>query len=179
MNRDSKNGASGADRFPVGAAILIGLLLGISLALGVALLINKGPSPFQEKKVPASTVPAEKSAAAASEGKTKFDFYKILPGTEEAVTEKEFQRPAAKTKDVYFLQVAAFQNPTDADNLKAQLALSGIEAQIQTAQLPDGKTWHRVRIGPFSDMKELNASRDNLKQNNLQAYLIKVRDQNP
>lgn len=168
----------------MGVGVLIGLLLGLCLALGVALLINKGPTPFVEKRssAPAAAAPEQKTSAAApgSEGKTKFDFYKILPGSEEAVTDREFKRSAAPTaKEVYFLQVAAFQNPADADNLKAQLALSGIEAKIQTAQLPDGKIWHRVRIGPFSDMSELNASRTALKQNNMEANLIKVREPNP
>jgi cell division protein FtsN len=184
MSRDYKNGSAPPGRGnPLGVGVLIGLLLGLCLALGVALIINKGPTPFVEKKSSAPPpAPEQKAPAPApgADGKTKFDFYKILPGSEEAVTDKEFKRSAAPTtKEVYFLQVAAFQNPADADNLKAQLALSGIEAKIQTAQLPDGKIWHRVRIGPFTDMSELNASRTALKQNNMEANLIKVREPNP
>jgi cell division protein FtsN len=111
------------------------------------------------------------------DGKPRFDFYKILPGTEEAVTDKELKRASpAAPKEVYFLQVAAFQNPSDADNLKAKLALSGIESQIQTATLPDGQVWHRVRVGPFSNQDELAKSRSALKQNRLEANLIKVRE---
>ena len=115
------------------------------------------------------------------EGKPRFDFYKILPGSEEAVTDKEFKRTPAtgKVKDVYFLQVAAFQNPSDADNMKAKLALAGIETQIQTATLPDGKVWHRVRLGPFSAQEEINSSRTLLKDNQIEANLIKVREGNP
>jgi cell division protein FtsN len=178
--------------------ILIGLLVGLCLALGVALYINKGANPFfqKQKSVEKSpekpsepqkeTAAAEPSRAAASasdkhvkngEGKPRFDFYKILPGTEEAVTDKEFKRPSpAATKEVYFLQVAAFQNPSDADNLKARLALAGIETQIQTATLPDGRVWHRVRVGPFSRQDELTKSRAALKENKLEANLIKVRE---
>jgi cell division protein FtsN len=180
MSRDYKNGNAAPGRgSPMGVGVLIGLLLGLCLALAVALIINKGPTPFVEKKAGVAPAPdaAQKPPAAAPAAKTKFDFYKILPGSEEAVTDKEFKRSATPAaKEVYFLQVAAFQNPADADNLKAQLALAGIEAKIQTAQLPDGKTWHRVRIGPFSDMTELNASRAALKENNMEANLIKVRE---
>ena len=101
----------------------------------------------------------------------------FLPGTEEAVTDKEFKRASpAVAKEVYFLQVAAFQNPSDADNLKARLALAGIETQIQTATLPDGQVWHRVRVGPFSSKDELVKSRAALKENKLEANLIKVRE---
>lgn len=190
MSRDYKNSgpAAGNGRGnPMGVGILIGLLLGLCLALGVALYINKGANPFVQKQRPSAPVardaPVGESTksgdkpATTSASKPRFDFYKILPGSEEAVTDKEFKRaPAVSAKDVYFLQVAAFQNPADADNLKARLALSGIETQIQTATLPDGKVWHRVRLGPFTNQDELNKSRAALKENNLEANLIKVRD---
>jgi cell division protein FtsN len=175
---------------PMGVGILIGLLLGLCIALGVALYINKGANPFlQKQKQPEAAKEAQEPAkaaataekpAAATQNKPRFDFYKILPGTEEAVTDKEFKRaPAASAKEVYFLQVAAFQNPSDADNMKAKLALAGIEAQIQTATLPDGKVWHRVRVGPFSGQDELTKSRTALKENNIEANLIKVREPAP
>src|SRR4051794_35946806 len=181
MSRDYKNSgtaATGGRGSPIWVGILIGLLVGFCIALGIALYINKGANPFlQKQKVPEKT--AEKSAvdapkeipaaerpkpaaeatekhAKTGEAKPRFDFYKILPGSEEAVTDKEFTRTApAVTKEVYFLQIAAFQNPSDADNLKARLALSGIEAQIQTATFPDGHVWHRVRVGPFSNQEDL------------------------
>jgi cell division protein FtsN len=201
MSRDYKNSgsaAAGGRGSPMWVGILIGLLAGLCIALGVALYINKGANPFFQKQKsaeksaekstdPQKTMPAEetsKPATAAGEKhakngdvKPRFDFYKILPGTEEAVTDKEFKRASpAATKEVYFLQVAAFQSPADADNLKARLALAGIETQIQTATLPDGQVWHRVRVGPFSNQDELSKSRAALKENKLEANLIKVRE---
>jgi cell division protein FtsN len=201
MSRDYKNSGAAASTgrgSPMWVGILIGLLVGLCIALGVALYINKGANPFiqkqksTEKFAEKSTEPQKETPAAETskpavpsgdkhakngEVKPRFDFYKILPGTEEAVTDKEFKRatPAA-TKEVYFLQVAAFQRPSDADNLKARLALAGIEAQIQTATLPDGQVWHRVRVGPFSNQDELSKSRAALKENKLEANLIKVRE---
>ena len=205
MSRDYKNSgsaAAGGRGSPIWVGILIGLLVGLCIALGVALYINKGANPFLQKQKAAeksteksaekstdsqmdsSAAEASKPSAAAAEkhaktgdAKPRFDFYKILPGTEEAVTDKEFKRTSpVAVKEVYFLQVAAFQNPSDADNLKARLALAGIEAQIQTATLPDGKVWHRVRVGPFSNQDELNKSRAALMANKLEANLIKVRE---
>jgi cell division protein FtsN len=201
MSRDYKNSGTAATGrgSPLWVGILIGLLVGLCIALGVALYINKGANPFLQQKQksaekaaekslesPKEAPPAETSKTVASaadkharnvEGKPRFDFYKILPGTEEAVTDKEFKRAApAATKEVYFLQVAAFQSPSDADNLKARLALAGIEAQIQTATLPDGQVWHRVRVGPFLNQDELGKSRAALKQNKMEANLIKVRE---
>jgi cell division protein FtsN len=181
MSRDYRkksNGPGGTGR-PMGVGILIGLLLGLCLALGVALYINKGPSPFVNKYEPAVSAATKKEpgkTAKPEEAKLDLDFYKILPGWEEAVSDRDFGRKRAATAtEVYFLQVAAFPDPADADNLKARLALSGIESKIQTAQLSDGKIWHRVRVGPFSDEDELNASRDALNELKLKANLIKVR----
>jgi len=192
MSRDYKSVGTARNTVrsgsPMGVGILIGLLLGLCIALGVALYINKGANPFvQKQKQPeAKEAPAQESAkpaapaekpASAAQTKPRFDFYKILPGTEEAVTDKEFRRaPPASAKEVYFLQAAAFQNPSDADNMKARLALAGIEAQIQTATLPDGKVWHRVRVGPFNSQEELSKSRAALKENNIDPNLIKVRE---
>ena len=187
----SKATAADAGGGSMWVGMLIGLLAGLCIALGVALYINKGANPFLQKSEEASADSRGKSSglepsppgtasgkpAKSGESKPRFDFYKILPGTEEAVTDKEFKRttPAAG-KEVYFLQVAAFQSPSDADNLKARLALAGIETQIQTATLPDGQVWHRVRVGPFSSKDELGKSRAALKENNLEANLIKVRE---
>jgi cell division protein FtsN len=201
MSRDYKNSgsaAAGGRGSPMWVGILIGLLVGLCIALGVALYINKGANPFLQKQKPAEksaektadsqkeppatetskpSTPAGEKHAKGGEVKPRFDFYKILPGTEEAVTDKEVTRTSpAATKEVYFLQVAAFQNPADADNLKARLALAGIETQIQTATLPDGQVWHRVRVGPFSSQDELSKTRAALKANKLEANLIKVRE---
>src|SRR5688572_21015491 len=134
MSRDYKSNSTAASNgrggSPMGVGILIGLLLGLCIALGVALYINKGANPFAQKQkqaepagrdLPAAATPAEpgEKPGRPEQSKPRFDFYKILPGTEEAVTDKEFKRsPPASAKEVYFLQVAAFQNPPDADNMK-------------------------------------------------------------
>jgi cell division protein FtsN len=87
--------------------------------------------------------------------------------------------PAAGERETFFLQAGAFQNAPDADNLKARLALLGIEATIQTATLPDKGVWHRVRIGPYGSIEELNRARETLKQNGYDTALIKTQDSTP
>jgi len=171
--------------------ILIGLVLGLGVALGVAWYINKIPSPFAPratpavksettKSPPAQTAKVEDKATKGDDGKPRFDFYKILPGTEEATPEKSpKESPKASTaggKEAFFLQAGSFQNAPDADNLKARLALLGVEANIETTTLPDKGVWHRVRVGPYTSVEELNRTRDTLKQNGVQTTLIKARD---
>jgi cell division protein FtsN len=145
------------------------------------------PNPFLTRTPPAKLEPAkeapakaESKTARAPEAKPRFDFYKILPGAEETVTEPQAKSPQQKStaaaKETFFLQAGAFQNAPDADNLRARLALLGVEAKIQTATLPDKGVWHRVRVGPYTNVEELGRTRETLKQNGVETTLIKVRE---
>jgi cell division protein FtsN len=169
--------------------ILIGLVLGLGIALAVAWYINKMPNPFATRTPPTKLEPVKPAPPAsgkaaekpvrATEEKPRFDFYKILPGTEEPVEPqaKAARKPStAAPGETFFLQAGAFQNARDADALRARLALLGIEARVQTATLPDKGVWHRVRVGPYTSVEELDRTRDTLKQNGVETTLIKVRD---
>ena len=177
--------------------LLIGLLLGVGLSVGVVMFIKGGDSPFLSKGTPiinsdignadtrpdTSALPKDTNTDAAT-GKPRFDFYTILPGSETQVTEQEIKRKAAESKpsetsENYFLQVGAFQNEQDADNQKAKLALLGLEAIVQTAEIPDKGVWHRVRVGPFSDLEQINKARGELTVNGFNADLIKVKTTTP
>ncbi len=193
---DSSNSSSGNSGSSFLLGLFVGLLLGLGIALGVAWYINKLPSPFVSREKPPASLPGsetkaeppppqaapkqeEKQARATPKDKPRFDFYKILPGVEEPVTEKELKEAAKQpslSKDVYFLQAGAFQNLPDADNLKAKLALLGVEANIQSAALAEKGVWHRVRVGPYINVDELNRMRATLKQNGIDTSLIKVHD---
>jgi cell division protein FtsN len=170
------------------AGVLIGLILGLSIALGVAWYINKMPNPFSSrataptkseahKSAPPQTARVDEKASKAEDAKPRFDFYKILPSEDTEKQSKDSQKAStAAGKEAFFLQAGAFQNAPDADNLKARLALLGIESSIETTAAPDKGVWHRVRIGPYTNIEELNRARDTLKQNGVQTTLVKVRE---
>lgn len=165
--------------------ILIGLLLGLSIALGVAWYINKIPNPFEKKAQAPATPKADPPKAApvpvpaADKDKgPRFTFPDILKGdggAEKQPRDAE-KKSTAAPKEAFFLQAGSFQNAPDADNLKARLALVGVEASIQTTHLPEKGVWHRVRVGPYADVEELNRIRAILKQNGVDAALVKVRE---
>ena len=117
---------------------------------------------------------------AKAEEKARFDFYKILPGAEEPKADKPARdKPPGSTpagRETFMLQAGAFQSAADADNLKARLALLGFEATIETTKTGDKGTWHRVRVGPYTSVEELNRTRDTLKQNGVPTTLVKVRE---
>ena len=170
-----------------------GVVVGLALALGIAFYLNRTPIPFiaakpkdaaKDVKAPAIAGMPQGSAASGAAEKPKFDFYKILPGQEETVTEKDLKARAAAaakgqqdaSKDVYFIQAGSFQNPADADNQKARLAILGFESSVEPATLPDKGTWYRVRMGPYRKVEDINKVRQMLAQNNIDASLFKVKE---
>jgi cell division protein FtsN len=188
-----------ATRKRSGGGFLFGLFIGVVIGLGVSLAIafylNRSPVPFitakpkpAEKdagKAPAfAGLPQTATAPAAAPEKPKFDFYKILPGTEEPVSDRELRERlrASKggqqdvSKDVYFIQAGSFQNPADADNQKARLAILGFESSVEPANLPDKGTWYRVRMGPYQKLDEINRIRQSLAQNGIDASLVKIKE---
>jgi cell division protein FtsN len=102
--------------------------------------------------------------------KPNFDFYTILPegGNAPAHTPPQTQpqqqpaTEAAAAVEKAWLQLGAFVDPGEADKQKAQLALMGLEASLQSGQLPDGRTIHRVRVGPFAGPEAMNTVRTRL-----------------
>lgn len=179
--------------------LLLGVILGIGVSIGVAVMVTGGKSPFVEHKnaTPPPDAPTslssnkpEDNAVPDQNGETKpaanrFDFYKILPG-ESQVTEQEIQKSKDAQKaetqagnENYFLQVGAFQTEQEADNMKAKLALLGMEAIVQTATVPDKGVWHRVRVGPFNDLDQISKARAELTKNGFNTDLIKIHSNVP
>lgn len=163
------------------AGILIGLTLGLGIAFAVAWYITSAPSPFRKyepvqpiEPFPPTVSEAPKTTAPVEE-KRRFDFYKMLPGTEELVPEQELKQPVARG-DVYYLQAGSFQKAADADNQRAKLALLGYEAAISSASIADKGVWHRVRLGPYANADDVQRARAGLKQNAIDTSLIKVRE---
>ena len=114
-----------------------------------------------------------------SEEKPRFDFYSILPGNEAPATKSPQEpprSPSAPVKETFYLQAGAFQSPAEADNMKARLAMLGIEAAVRSNATTERGTLHRVRIGPFERVEEVNRTRDTLKQNGIETTLIKGRE---
>lgn len=201
MSKDYKpsppRAANNSKGSPFLSGILVGLLLGVGLSLGLTMFIKGGDSPFADKKLAKpdigilsdklseklpkdkiateSALPEEENSNKTAKSDNKFDFYTILPATESTVTEQEIKNNTQTVKkDNYFLQVGAFPDEADADNMKAKLALQGFEAVVQTATIPDKGVWHRVRVGPLSDITQINKVRGELTTDGFNTDLIKV-----
>jgi cell division protein FtsN len=177
--------------------IFIGLVVGVVIAAGVVWYLNKTPLPFQAKGAKSAAEKGDEPRPAAvpvvpeplpgkpgdkAQEKPRFEFYKILPGTQETVPQAE-PKPAAPAAaapaavaETLFLQAGAFQSPADADNLKARLALMGVEASVQQVTLAEKGVMHRVRIGPYANPDQMAKVRTLLAQNGIQASVVRVKD---
>lgn len=178
----SKRSSSGSTFFN---GLLVGLLLGVASTVGLIIYIKGDHSPFNGVFSPAAnelelpiknTVTEEevKPGSSTIEDPNKFDFYTILPDTESKISEEQVKKNPTIKQESYFIQVGAFAKEDDANNLKTRLALVGFEAVVQTAEIPNKGTMHRVRIGPLNDLAKISKISHDLETNGFQPNLIKV-----
>lgn len=81
--------------------------------------------------------------------------------------------PAASGKQsIYYLQAGAFRATSDADAMKARLLMLGLSAQVQAANV-NGTTLHRVRVGPFNGLDEMNKARSRLGSEKIETSVVK------
>ena len=83
--------------------------------------------------------------------------------------------PAARANDTpYLLQAGAFGASGDAEALKARIALLGLGARVESAQIA-GKTVYRVRMGPYGSASELADAKRKLAAGGLPAMAIRAK----
>jgi cell division protein FtsN len=171
------------------AGLTLGLCVGLGVAGAVYFKDHRGEPPAaavpksDRKKSPASgaTEAGGQAAAPAEDRGKSYDFYEMLPKFEVVVPEKDKDvrpdiRPLPETRrGTYVLQVGSYRNFADADRVRAQLALQGVESKVQKVSV-DSDTWHRIRVGPITDLDELNRLRQILRKSDVDVLVIRVGD---
>jgi cell division protein FtsN len=141
----------------------------------------------------------ERLPAKAAE-RPRFEFYQILPGEKE-VTDKEAKAVPAPPKsspqgaspapklgsspsspkphsgENYWLQAGAFAEEKEADNLRARIALTGLEATVRAVSIPDKGMLYRVRLGPYQSLDDANRIKSALSQNGVGTAIIRTTDE--
>lgn len=137
------------------------------------------PRPDPHRAAPADAGSGDVGSGRSAE---KYDFYQMLPNFEVVVPEKDKDvkrdLPAAakiERPGVYVLQAGSYRNEADAERVRVQLALQGVNAKVQRVAV-DADVWHRVRIGPISNLDELNKVRRQLRAAEVDALVIRVGD---
>ncbi len=171
--------------------IALGLVGGVLFSFGVVWVLNKTPLPFVERVTkiePAGSAGAPVALPGKPGDKPlgserKFEFYDMLEGRQQGVpgaAPAPAQAPDATDRPATgaapYLQVGAFQNKNDADKLRARLAMLGFATSVTEAGTPDKGIMHRVRLGPFADLEEMNRARAQLSQQGVPATVVRGKD---
>ena len=131
---------------------------------------------------------AEREEPAAP--KPRFDFYSVVPETEVVIPEDEIQTglqqaPAAKESaraasalpaEAIYLQAGSFRDKADAEVLRTQLLALGFKCEVQAIGIDNANSYHRVRVGPFTDYVALDKSRQKLRELGYETQLLKKRE---
>jgi len=165
------------------AGFVVGLAIGLTVALGVYLFDRRPAARVAQQSAAPLASDEEtttKPAPASQQAEQEFDFYEMLPKFEvvipedggkiapEAATGGAIAKPGA-----YYLQAGSFRNHADADRVRALIALQGVESKIQKVTI-DKDTWHRVRVGPITNLQRLEDTRSKLRQAQIDALVIRV-----
>lgn len=168
------------------------MLFGLSIGLSVAFAIYvkdrhpDGNPAFAQKDTAANLAvdnngEVESTAETETPKKSRFDFYEMLPNFEVIIPEQEpdvaadIEPRAVVDPGIYVLQAGSFTSYADADRRRAELAMQGIESNIQRVTIDD-KVYHRVRIGPIDDLRELNILRSRLRAARIDVLRIRLGD---
>jgi len=91
-----------------------------------------------------------------------------------ATATRETPTAAASNDNVrYILQAGSFGASGDAESTKAKLAMLGLTARVESAQI-GGKTVYRVRMGPYGTASELAEAKQKLSGSGVPAIAIKA-----
>ena len=125
-----------------------------------------------ERIVPPGTRPdASASAPAGSDTPVAKTVAKADPSKGTAPTPEP--SPSAEPRNRLWLQVGSYVNRQDAENQRARFAVLGYEAQIQSADVPEKGTVHRVRVGPYRDPDEAGKVRGDLARQGIEVTVVK------
>jgi cell division septation protein DedD len=166
----------------VAAGALAGICI-VSVLLVVLLPEQAGvldlPQSLQDADAPATELPAERrqlksaadevaggleesDAARPEAARERFDFYSILPEVKHEVpTEERVVTPATMSQPriragqaaSYVLQIDGFSSLKDASAMVDKLEFMRLDATI--LQGDDTQTGYRIRVGPYTDLSEL------------------------
>ncbi len=179
-----------------------GLVLG-GFGVGLYLMVRppiQAPAPGSATGSAVTKAEAVKAPVAAP---TRFDFHDILPELEVVVSDNELAKPDAKKPEekktevakkpdaakpeetktavaetggsTYMVQIASLRTAADAERFKAQLAMQGIQAKVQSVTVNGKDTYHRIQAGPYQGKQAVNELRSQLKAKGMDTIAIKLK----
>ena len=164
----------------------IWLICGLVIGGFIMFLTNLEPGGKEIKRDKETAKPKEQpKRSAPSNGqavKPKYDFYTLLPESEVVVPQQPAPEApttaAPETKPAtsvnYYLQAGSFRQRSDADQVRAQILLLGMDVKLENATI-NGNQWYRVQVGPFDTRDSLDQAQRTLSGNGFNNLLPQQR----
>ncbi len=197
--RRNKRQTGAANGLPGWAMLTIGLIIGLFVAFLVYLDDLEAPPNAAVESTPGEQddtgQESDGQGAGADDGSDqaadsddpRFEFYSILPELEVVVPEQTSEGEDADSatgdgdapptgeatgEGRFYLQAGSFQQAGQAEGMKAQIALLGLDVAIQRVEI-DGERWHRVRVGPYDSRSELESAQSRLRDNGIDFLVLR------
>lgn len=97
----------------------------------------------------------------------EWEYIKSLPGYEVEVEVAEQQQ----SDKLYLLQCGSFRTRAQAEEMKANIAFQGLEAQIRDTRGTNGQ-WFRVILGPLQTKRDAERAKHTLRKINITTCMI-------
>lgn len=151
----------------------------VGLFIAFLFTLEPGRETVKRDSTPAQPAPAAKPEPPKRQSPS-YDFYTLLPESEVSVPSRRPEpppppavkpEPRPETRDSnqastqYFLQAGSFRQRSEADRVRAQIILMGLDARLEDVKLANGEVWHRVQVGPFADQSRLTQAEQTLSGN--------------
>ena len=126
---------------------------------------------------------ARKKIVIPPKEKGRFDFYELLPDYEVVVPRESLRdapkpaatpKPGEKPAGRYLIQVGSFRDRAKAEEMRAQLSLLDVQSRVEKVSVDSGEVSYRVRIGPETDQKKVDAVMARLEENDIKALVMMV-----
>lgn len=117
-----------------------------------------------QQSKPATTKPAPTNKA---EDEVPFyDVHKDLTNKQVEIPKEDLKLPEIYKKFYYNMPCGSFRDNARAEELKANIALSGSNSNITSVKY-QGETWFRVQLGPFNSKRQAERIRHRLQDNGI------------
>jgi len=146
---------------------LIGLTTLVAIAAFTYLLWSiKDNQPVNEPTKTVEIATTKKTADLPNPPKEKWAYMKELKSKEVEVGEY-----TVNDKGPYKMQCGSFRTEKQAKVMKANIAFSGLSAQISAVKGSSG-TWYKVFLGPYEKKRQAEKEKHQLRSNNISTCQI-------
>ena len=152
-------------------SFMAGLVAGLMIAVIIAIIITRSPMPFNSKMNKQGKPAMERRTFSdpnepmyTSKDAARENYKKSI--AEAAIITELATKNADSNTPLSYIQAGAYRDKKEAENMRARLALLGLEASIKEVKTQNS-IFYRVRLGPYTQ-KNLGATQEKLRKSGIE-----------